>query len=231
MPALAGLAVVAAACADRVRAGSVAPAARRGFLALGGTVVALWIVLVIVSGVFLASAVPYYRGIAILLIVLSLLAGLIGLTALLQGDSRRGLIALTMVAISLKIAHWGYYVPEWNYRRSQGPWGRAIGQWVVPTWPIYTLHTWPADLAFATEHPIRQLRHPRSLAFQGGPSPRFVLLLAPEFEHWPTNAPPLVRVATFQDEHGSSRVLARTAGPFSWRAVAQSRRDEEDRPR
>ena len=25
--------------------------------------------------------------------------------------------------IGLKLAHWGYYVPEWNYRNSQGPWG------------------------------------------------------------------------------------------------------------
>jgi hypothetical protein len=157
-----------------------------------------------------------------------LLIGLVGLFAMVQADVRRGLIALAAIAICLKIAHWGYYVPEWNYRRSQGPWGRAIGQWVVPRWPIYTLHAWPTDLAFSTEHPIRQMRHPQSLALQADPNPKFVLLLAPEFEHWPSNAPPVVRVATFQDEHGSSRVLARTAGPFSWKALMQSRRDDEE---
>jgi hypothetical protein len=231
MPALAGLAVVAAACAEQVRIGSAAPKARRVFLALAGSVVALWIALVIISGIFLASAVPYYRGLAILLIGLALGTGLVGLGALFAGDARRGLVALAAVAIGLRIAHSGYYIPEWNYRRSQGPWGRAIGQWVVPGWPIYTVHSWPADLAFATEHPIRQLRQPKNLAYQDGPSPKFVLLLAPEFEHWPAEAPSLVRVATFQDEHGSTRVLARTAGPFSWRSVAQARQDDEERSR
>jgi hypothetical protein len=231
LPALAGLAVVAGASAEQLRTGSASRSARRAFMALGGSVVASWIALVIVSGIFLASAVPYYRGLAILLIFLALATGLVGLTALFRADARRGLLAITAVAIGLKIAHCGYYVPEWNYRRSQGPWGRAIGQWVVPDWPIYTVHSWPADLAFATGHPIRQLRHPKNLAYQDGPTPRFVLLLASEFEHWPAEAPPLVPVATFRDEHDTSRVLARTAGPFSWRSVAQGRRDDDARPR
>ena len=229
MPAMAGLAVVAAACIERVRIGAVSRPARRTFLGLAATIVSLWIVIVIVSGIFLASAVPYYRGLAIVLIALAMGVVLMALGVLPNAEGRRrGLIALVAVAICLKIAHWGYYVPEWNYRRGQGPWGRAIGQWVVPNWPIYTVHTWPADLAFATEHPIRQLRHPRSLAYQDGPKPRFVLLLGPEFDNWPADALPIVPVARFQDEHGSPRVLARTAGPFSWKAVAQARRDNEE---
>jgi hypothetical protein len=231
IPALAGLAVVAAACIDRAWAGTVANAPRRAFLALAFAVVAVWVALVIVAGIFLASAVPYYRGVAIVLIALALAAGLIGLAALLRAEPRRGVLAMLAVAACLKIAHWGYYVPEWNYRRSQGPWGRAIGQWVVPDWPIYTVHTWEPDLAFATRHPFRQLRQPKNLAFQDGPEPKFVLLLGPEFEHWPADAPPLVKVATFQDERGSTRVLARTAGPFSLRDLIPSRRDEESRTR
>jgi hypothetical protein len=227
LPAVAGLAVVAAACVHRVWAGPVAPAVRRGFLVLVALVVGFWLVLVNGAAIFLASAVPFYRGLAIGLIAVSLLIGLVCLTALFRGDVRRGLLALTAVAVCLKIAHWGYYVPEWNYRHGQGPWGRAIGQWVVPAWPIYTVHAWPPALAFATEHPFRQLRHPKSLAFQDGPTPRFVLLFDSEFDHWPETALPLVKVATFQDDRGSTRVLARTAGPFSWKMLVRNRQDDE----
>jgi hypothetical protein len=227
MPAVAGLAIVAAACAHSVWAGAITAPVRRGFLALSSTVVALWIVLVNLAGIFLASAVPYYRGIAIVLIGLSLPMGLVCLMSLCRSDVRRGLLALTAVAVCLKLAHWGYYVPEWNYRHSQGPWGRAIGQWVVPGWPIYTTHAWPAALAFATEHPVYQLRHPKSLAYQDGPTPRFVLLFANEFEHWPSGALPLVKVATFQDDRGATRVLARTAGPFSWKLLVKPGVDDE----
>jgi hypothetical protein len=227
MPAVAGLAVVAAACADRVWAGGITTATRRGFLALAGAVVVFWVALVNLAGIFLASAVPYYRGIALVLIGLSLPIGLVCVVSLFRGDVRRGLLALTAVAVCLKLAHWGYYVPEWNYRHSQGPWGRAIGQWVVPEWPIYTVHAWPTALAFATEHPVCQLRHPKSLAYQDGPTPRFVLLFASEFEHWPRGAPPLVKVATFQDDRGAARVLARTAGPFSWKLLVKPGADDE----
>ena len=38
----------------------------------------------------------------------------------------RGLATLFVMAVGLKLAAWGYYVPEWNYRQSQGPWARAI---------------------------------------------------------------------------------------------------------
>jgi hypothetical protein len=230
MPALAGLAVVAAACADRVwtGAGTLSTPARRVFLVLAGTVIVFWVALVNTAGIFLASAVPYYRGIAIVLIGLSLPIGLVCLVSLFRGDARRGVLALAAVAVCLKLAHWGYYVPEWNYRHSQGPWGRAIGQWVVPEWPIYTLHAWPTALAFATEHPVYQLRHPKSLAYQDGPTPRFILLFASEFEHWPKGAPPLVKVASFQDDRGATRVLARTAGPFSWKLLVKQGADADD---
>jgi hypothetical protein len=225
--ALAGLAVTAAACADRAWVGSVSATARRSCLALSALVVGLWVVLVIAGGIYVAGAVPYYRGLSILLIALALPTALVGLVAVLKGDARRSLLALIAVAIGLKVAHYGYHVPEWNYRFSQGPWGRAIGQWVVPHWPIYTLNAWPADLAFATGHPFRPLAHPRVLGFQRTTWPKYVLMLAPDFENWPDDAPPLVRVATFQDQHGQERILARTAGEFSWRSLQQSRRDDD----
>jgi hypothetical protein len=132
---------------------------------------------------------------------------------------------VALVAVCLKVAHWGYYVPEWNYRRSQGPWGRAIGQWVPAQWPIYTTHAWPADLAFATGRPVRQLVDPKLLAYQPGKNAKFVLLLQSEFTHWPEGAPRIFEVASFQDERGDVRVLARTEGPASWRLARQSRDD------
>jgi hypothetical protein len=227
VPALAGLAVTAAACADRAWAGSLSAAARRSWLALAASVVGLWVVLVVAGGIYLAGAVPYYRGLSILLIALALPTALVGLVAVLRGDPRRSLRALLAVAIGLKVAHYGYHVPEWNYRFSQGPWGRAIGRWVVPHWPIYTLNAWPADLAFATGHPFRPLAHPRVLGFRRTTWPSYVLMLAPDFENWPDDAPPLVRVATFQDQHGQERILARTAGEFSWRSLQQPRRDDD----
>jgi hypothetical protein len=126
--------------------------------------------------------------------------------------------AVVAVAVGLKLFHWGVYVPEWNYRLSQGPWGRAIGQWVPPSWPIYTVHTWPADLAFATGHPVRQLPNEKSLLFEPQSRPLFVLLHPAEFDHWPAQAPPLMKVRDFQDQYGGSRVLARTRGEIRLKA-------------
>ncbi len=190
LPALAGLAVTAAACGERVWAGSVSTAARRGFLALAVPLVALWIAIVVVGGIYLASAIPYYRKPLLVMIGLAVPTGLIALTSVLKVDARRALLALAAVAVCLKIAHWGFYVPEWNYRRSQGPWGRAIGQWVPPSWPIYLMHPWPADLAFATERPVRQLDYPRLLVFQDGRSPSSSSCSPPSSRTGPGMPPP-----------------------------------------
>jgi hypothetical protein len=129
-----------------------------------------------------------------------------------RGTARGAIGAVAAVAIGLKLFHYGVYVPEWNYRFSQGPWGRAIGQWVPPSWPIYTVHAWPADLAFATGHPVRQLPNERSLVFEPRTRPLFILLHPAEFDHWPEHAPALIKVRVFQDPYGGSRVLARTTG-------------------
>ena len=43
---------------------------------------------------------------------------------------------------------------------SQGPWGRAVGQWVPPNWPLYVVHAWSDDLLFHTERPVRQIAAP-----------------------------------------------------------------------
>ncbi len=119
-----------------------------------------------------------------------------------------------VIAVALKLVHWGYYVPEWNYRDSQGPWGRAIGQWVPRRWTLYTFHDWPADLAFFMKRPVRQLRSPQYLEYQAGPASKFVLLQALGIRELAQ-----IRPADHAWSRSSSinradeRVLARTAGP------------------
>ncbi len=226
LPALAGLAVAAAACGDRLWSGPVSPAARRAAAAMAAAVVACWVAIVLAGGAWLAVAVAYYRGLAILLIALAVPTAWLAVAAITRSEPRRAIVALAMVAACLKLAHWGYYVPEWNYRRSQGPWGRAIGQWVPPHWTIHTIHAWPTDLAFAARRPFRQLASPQHLGFLDRSRPLFVLLLDSEFEHWPKEAPPLTRVAAFQDERGRGRILARTEGRFPWNRTGLDRSDD-----
>lgn len=221
LPALAGLAVVAAASCDRLWSRTVSAVARRNALWLSATIALLWVVPIVVGGIYMASAVSYYRSLAIFLIVLAV--PILGLCyqSIAQSDLRRALLTVALVAVCLKFAHTGYYAPEWNYRRSQGPWGRAIGQWIPPKWPLYTTHAWSPDLAFAIGRPVRQLASPKHLAFLERRPTHHVLLLASEFENWPDDAPGLVKVATFEDEFGGTRILARTEGEFSWRMARQ----------
>ncbi|HEX8200435.1 MAG TPA: hypothetical protein VF590_08105 [Isosphaeraceae bacterium] len=214
MPALVGLAVTAAAVGDRFWAdGQRLPVgARRAFLGLALALALIWALIVAPAGGYLAAAVSYYRPASILLIGLALGTALAAVASARARNPRGAIGALVAVAVGLKLAHAGVYVPEWNYRSSQGPWGRAIGQWVPPTWPIYTVHTWPADLAFATGHPVRQLPNEKSLGFEPTARPLFVLLHPAEFEHWPASAPALIPVRSFEDQHGGRRILARTPG-------------------
>ena len=121
---------------------------------------------------------------------------------------------LVLVAVGLKFAYAFYYIPEWNYRQSQGPWARAIAQWVPRRWTLYVMHEWPADLEFFTKRTVRQLHSPHFLEHQGDDLSKFVLLLPSEFENWPTTAPPVTLVAKFTDKFAGERILARTAGRY-----------------
>jgi hypothetical protein len=150
---------------------------------------------------------------------------IVAVVSWLTNQVRGSLFAIVALAVFLKIAHAGYYVPEWNYRRSQGPWGRAIGQWIPPNWPIYTTHAWNPDLAFAIGRPVRQLVSAHHLEYQQGEA-KFVLLLESEFENWPANAQPLQKVATLLDEFGSTRIVARTAGELPWTRLKPPRTEE-----
>jgi hypothetical protein len=214
-PALAGLAVGAAAVCDRAWEGRLANAPRRGVLAIGLALTPVWALIATLQGGYLAAAVSYYRPISLGIIALAVATAIIALEAARAGQARWMLGAVAAVALGLKLAHWGIYAPEWNYRFSQGPWGRAVGQWVPPNWTLYTTHAWSPDLAFATERPVRQLADPHLLQYEIHGLPRFVLLLDSEFEHWPDSAPKLIKVRAFEDEHGQGRVLARTEGDLT----------------
>jgi hypothetical protein len=118
-----------------------------------------------------------------------------------------------VLVVSLKLAHWGIYVPEANYRLGKGPWGRAIGHWVLPSRPIHVVHAWPPDLLFHTGRPIRQLAAPELLKHRIQKEPAYVLLLPEDFARWPAGAPRLVKIREFQNESGfGTRILAHTEG-------------------
>jgi hypothetical protein len=206
------LAVVAASVLDRILAGAASPRADRLFVGLVFGIVLLWTLLAIPLGGYLAAAVSFYRQTAIVLLVLTFGTLMLAMASMGKRRTRWAFGALVAVACMMKLVHTGMYVPERNYRLSQGPWGRAIGQWVPPNWPIYTFHAWPTDLAFAIDRPVRQLPDPKLLQFKPKDRPHYVLLLPAEFDHWPADAPKVQKVRSFLDERGDERILARTEG-------------------
>jgi hypothetical protein len=236
LPALVGLAVASAAVLDRAWARDLPAVARRVFVAIALLLALAWAAVATPAGYYLAAAVPYYRTLAVVLVLLAMATAAAALLAARHGCSRRAVGIVAAVAIGLKLAHWGYYAPEWNYRQGQGPWGRAIGQWVPPGWPIHTLNVvglpisasgdfdpslrpnapaspWPDDLLFATGHPIRplELRDLRRLQAMPPDRPMFFLLAPSEFDFW-SEPLGLVRVRTLEDERGGTRLVARTRG-------------------
>ncbi len=226
LPALAGLAIVAAASWESVLSTTLEPGARRWFHAAGLAVVLIWTAIVLIWGGHLTLAVGHYRTVATLLIALAIGTATLAIASSWIGNRRGTLASLILVAVAIKVAHWGYYVPETNYRLSQGPWGRAIGQWVPRNRTVYVLHGWQPDLIFAVGRPVRQLVSPILLPDRPGPSPKIVLLKESEFDHWMENWPKIIKVARFEDEFGGGRVLARTEGDYSWKRLARAHSDE-----
>ncbi len=212
MVAVAGLAVGAAASLESAWCGALSRAAQRWFFMLFAGITLLWLSASIYGSFIWCVAMPFYRVLGVVMGLLVIGVGILAYAALASGNVRRGMVAIVIIAIGLKLGHWGYYVPEWNYRRSQGPWARAIAQWVPRRWTLYTIHDWPPDLAFFLKRPVRQLRSPRFLEYQPGHESKFVLLLPSELENWPDAAVPIMTVARFQDQYGGERILARTAG-------------------
>ncbi|QEH36433.1 hypothetical protein OJF2_49970 [Aquisphaera giovannonii] len=212
IPALAGMMIASGTVLEAAWTGSLSRWSRRAFLAAAFGLSLLWLMSLVYGEYLWLMVFSYYRpvGIAAAVVAVPLIA--LAWSGAELGNSRRATVALVLLAASLKLVHWGYYVPEANYRYGQGPWGRAIGQWVLPNWTIHTFHDWPPELAFATGRPVRQLPAPLHIAYPQDGESRHVLLLQSEFENWPESAPRLIKVASFQELDGSVRVLARTPG-------------------
>jgi hypothetical protein len=220
VPVLAGFAMVAACCWDRIWAASndLPQAVTRGAIRLSLVIAGFWFLLVLGWGGYVGFVVAFYRSTVIIVAILSLVGFLFALHAARLGQVRWALGGIITVSIALKLAHWGIFVPEWNYRKGAGPWGRAIGQWVPEKHPVYVLHSWYADLAFAMNRPIRQLPTPGHIDFQAGQGSKFVLLTDAEYAEyltWSKGWPRLLKVAEFEDEEGiSKRILTRTDAPL-----------------
>jgi hypothetical protein len=204
--------ILSAACLAPVWTRILSGSARRAFFVLFAGVSALWLCIMIYGAAIWCLSFTFYRTLGIPMCLLIIAVAWLAWSALVTGNSRRGLVTLFVIAIALKLVHWGYYVPEWNYRYSQGPWARAIAQWMPRKWTLYTLHDWPADLAFFTKRRVRQLQSAHFLQYQGGAESKYVLLLPSELENWPKSAPPVTVVARFLDQSADKRYLARTDG-------------------
>ena len=229
VPMLFGLALASAAALDRVLGSleNLGTRPRRLFWTVAIATTLAWAAVSTPLFGYVAAAIGAYRVLAVALVAFGLIAPIVAGLGLARHRPALGLAALVIVAASLKVAHWGIYVPEWNYRASQGPWGRAIGQWMPRRATLYFINTttfddtipdrdrWPADLAFHVGRSVRQLPAAEALDLEpASETPHFVLLHPSEFEHWPPSAPPIVHVRTLQDRSGEPRVLARTPGPL-----------------
>ena len=179
-------------------------------LGVGVVVNLAWTVLAGPRLVYVIASMGHYREIAIAAGLLTALALAVAVVAAWERRRRWCVASLVVLALAVKLSHAGIYLPERDYRLGQGPWGRAIGQWVPPRWPVYTLHTWPSDLAFHIGRPVRQLVSAQWLAMVATTQPQYILLQQAEFDHWPNDAPAIARIRTFEDDRGGMRVLART---------------------
>jgi hypothetical protein len=208
--ALVGLLVITAASLDRLWAGLGLNLPHRAFSLVTVLLCVTWGLAASAVGVYLTAALPFYRPPAIALMVIGPIVITSAIAAALQRQHKAAITAIWLVAVGIKIIHVGVYAPEWSYRFGQGPWGRAVAQWVPPQWPIYTLHSWPADFALATNRPIRQLADSRLLRFEPQDKPMFVLLEPGEFAFWDQNAPAVSKVREFRGPRGEAIILART---------------------
>jgi hypothetical protein len=221
LPILVALAVTSAAVLDRAWANALSTSARRTLFGMGLFSAATVAAVMAPYGIYLAAAYSYYRLIAIILTFGASATLLLAIGVANKGMVRGMIGVFLAIALLMKGAHAGVFVPEWNYRFSEGPWGRAVGQWVPPGWTLYTTLDWGPDFAFATGRTVRRLAHPKILEYRLGNHPEFVLLKAGDFEHWPESAPRLIKVREFEDQYLGINVLARTEGQFDISRMAE----------
>jgi hypothetical protein len=210
--ALGGCCAGAAACLESAWTRKLSGWARSAFFVLFSAVIGIWLIVTFYATYVWCLNLPYYRTLGVFMAFVLLAVTYLAWSSLDARNCRRGLVTLVLVAVGIKLAHWGYYVPEWNYRYSQGPWARAVAQWMPRRWTLYTFHDWPPDFAFFTKRRVRQLQSPGHLEYEPGATSKYVLLLRAEYENWPASAPPVSLVARFQDQSAEERILARTSG-------------------
>ena len=187
-PAFAGIVVAAASALEFAwkRSSSLSKGTKRGLFALASLSFLIGLLLIVPGSVHMALTAGYYRQVAILLSIGCGASLLVLFDTICEGLVKPPIVCLLVLACLLKLGHWGIYVPEHNYRMGQGPWGRAIGQWVPPGWKIFTLHSWPADLMLQARHPVQQIPHPFVMEYLPDQDvPKFLLLHKAEFDHWP----------------------------------------------
>ncbi|GIW88931.1 MAG: hypothetical protein KatS3mg108_3255 [Isosphaeraceae bacterium] len=179
---------------------------------LGAGLCLVWVVGALPVMVVLAVRVAYYRELALLVAGLATVG--MAYAAVGAWTRRSAWVAAGLAGVSLGIvlAYAGIYAPERAYRLGQGPWGRAIGQWVPPRETVYVFHDERPALMAALGRRVRRLVAPAWLEYLDAPGPHYVLLLAAEAEHWPESAPAIERIRAFEDGRGTVRVLARTVG-------------------
>lgn len=212
--ALVGFTAAAALVVDAAWSRRLQGKARTAFFVVFSGLIVLWLTAVDFGGYVWIMTMPYYRAFGVVMVLLGFVVAVLAWASLAWGNTRRALSTLVLAAIGLKMVHACYYVPEWNYRRGQGPWARAVAQWIPRRAPVYTFHEWPADFAFYLKRHVRQLRSPEYMRLQPQGECKFMLLLESEFANWPDSAMPIVLVARFLDAQGGGRVLARTTdGP------------------
>ncbi len=112
-----------------------------------------------------------------------------------QARTDSPLATLLLIAIGLKFAYWCYYVPEWNYRYSQGPWKLAQSPSGFRANGRCTLSTVAGRSGILHEAFGAAVAGSEYLKYQGGDSCKFVLLLPAEFENWPASAPPVAQIS------------------------------------
>ncbi len=184
--ALAGLIVVAAACLESAWTRSLAGSPRRAFFVVFGSVLGLWLA-VMLYGIYIWNLVmPFYRPLGIIMSIMAIGVAVLGWSALETRNSRRGLGHVDGHRGRAEAGPLGLLCSRVELPLQPRPVGPRDRQWVPKRWTLYTFHDWAPDLAFFMKRPVRQLRSPNYLEYQSGPESKFVLLQASEFETGPS---------------------------------------------
>ncbi len=213
--ALVGLAIAAALVLEAMWTRRITGVSQVAILTVLALLTFVWLVGIDFGCYIWTMSMPYYRAFGVMMGFVAIAVSLVLWGMLAGANLRRAAVLLVLLAAATKLVHTGFYGPEWNYRQSQGPWSRAVAQWIPRRSTVYTLHDWPADFAFYLKRPIRQLHSAQFLKYEPQNVSKFLLLSQSEFDNWSDSAIPITPMARFLDEAGATRVLARTTdGPM-----------------